>query len=283
MEGSRAGSRKRTCGASNCRELPVVNALWIGQLSPVERLCLRSFSKMGHAVHLYTYDAIDDVPPGITVQDASQILPRSLIFRNELGKGKGSLAGFSDLFRFKLLLDRGGWWVDADIFCLRPFDFEAPYVFGAEGENVASGVIKMPRGCELAERCFELARRVDPSTIIWTELVKILETGVRDLGLMSYVLRSETFSPIHWREIPNYVTARKTFVIPETSHGVHLYNEMWRRKKLDKWRRYSANSVLNILRRHVRIDDLDTELPPSLFARASASLWRSIWPLARAA
>ena len=92
------------------------------------------------------------MPNNPALQDAAQILPRSHIFHNQRGKGKGSLAGFSDLFRYKLLLDRGGWWVDADIFCLRPFVFEAPYVFGAEGESVASGVIKMPRGCELAER-----------------------------------------------------------------------------------------------------------------------------------
>src|SRR5206468_3047474 len=94
-------------------------------------------------------------------------------------KGKGSLAAFSDLFRYRLLLDQGGWWVDADVFCLKPFDFTAPYVFGAEVKPVASGIIKMPRGCALAERCYELARRVDPQTIVWNELVNILECAVR--------------------------------------------------------------------------------------------------------
>ena len=126
-------------------DLPTINALWIGQLSPVERLCLGSFATQGHPVHLYAYDEIENLPEGVTIQDATQILPRELIFTNQLGKGKGSLAAFSDLFRFKLLLDRGGWWVDADIFCLKPFHFTAPYVFGFEANNVASGVIRMPR------------------------------------------------------------------------------------------------------------------------------------------
>jgi hypothetical protein len=139
--------------------LPVINALWIGQLSPLEQLCLKSFVARGHSVHLYTYDPIENVPQGVTLQDAAQILPPSQIFRNRLGKGKGSVAAFSDLFRYKLLLDKGGWWVDADVFCLKPFDFAAPYVFGAEDKPVASGIIKMPRGCLLAEMCYESARR----------------------------------------------------------------------------------------------------------------------------
>src|SRR5262245_15998828 len=93
--------------------LPIVNALWIGQLSPLERLCLSSFFAQGHSVHLYTYDAIEKVPQGVTLRDAATVLPSSQVFRNRLGKGKGSLAAFSDLFRYKLLLDEGGWWVDA--------------------------------------------------------------------------------------------------------------------------------------------------------------------------
>src|SRR5262249_4520867 len=159
--------------ASTNGQLPAINALWIGQLSPVERLCLGSFAAQGHPVHLYAYDPIDNLPAGVTIQDATQILPREMIFKNQLGKGKGSLAAFSDLFRFKLMLDRGGWWVDADIFCLKPFDFTSPYVFGFEGTGVASGAIKMPRGCKLAQRCFDLASRVDPSTILWIQLLNI--------------------------------------------------------------------------------------------------------------
>jgi hypothetical protein len=223
-----------TAGLSSSA-LPIINALWIGQLSPVEHLCLGSFAAQGHPVHLYAYDPIDNLPTGVTIQDAGEILPRELIFKNQLGKGKGSLAAFSDLFRFKLMLDRGGLWVDADIFCLKPFDFTAPYVFGFEGTSVASGVIKMPRGCDLAERCFGLASRVDPAT------------------------------------------GRKTFTVPDNSHAVHLYNEMWRRHHLDKHRLYPANSVLNVLRRHAGIETLDTELPPSILSLTTRRIAQTLF------
>ncbi len=43
---------------------------------------------------------------------------------------------------------------------------------------------------------------------------------------MGYVLPAKTFSPIVWRDVPDYVLGRKNFVLSETSYAVHLYNEM---------------------------------------------------------
>jgi hypothetical protein len=271
--------------ACDSRSLPIINGLWIGQLSPVEQLCLRSFVAGGHSVHLYTYEPIQNVPQGVTLRDASQILPASQVFHNRLGKGKGSLAAFSDLFRYKLLLDKGGWWVDADVFCLKPFDFAAPYVFGAEDKPVASGVLKMPTGSLLAERCYESARRVDPKTIVWNELVDILERNVRDLNLMNYVLPEETFSPISWRDVPDYVKGRKHFVPKSQSYAVHLYNEMWRRNELSKWSRYPSTSVLNVLYRYAERGEGTKYMAPSS-GPATPSLLatlRRYWPLRKVA
>jgi len=59
---------------------------------------------------------------------------------------------------------------------------------------------------------------------------------------MNYVLPPETFSPIAWQNVPDYILGRRTFHPSRKSFGVHLYNEMWRRNRLDKWRQYPANS-----------------------------------------
>lgn len=264
--------------------LPVINGLWIGQLSPLEKRCLKSFVAHGHPYHLYTYEPIDDVPQGVILQDAGQILPHSLIFRNQNGKGKGSLAAFSDLFRYKLLLDRGGWWVDTDVFCLKPFDFTAPYVFGAEDKPVASGVLKLPRGCELARRCYERAVQIDPATIVWNELVALLERGVRELGLMGYVLPARTFSPIVWRDVPDCVQGRKKFVPSRRSYAVHLYNEMWRRNGLDKSGPYPPGSIINVLCRLAGIEEDGhgaATLP--MTPPRQPSRFKRYWPFRRAA
>ena len=267
--------------------LPVINGLWIGQLTPLERLCLRSFVAQGHPYHLYTYDQIENVPPGVTLQDASQILPQSQIFRNARGQGKGSLAAFSDLFRYKLLLDRGGWWVDTDVFCLKPFDFDAPYVFGAEDKPVATGIIKMPQGSPLAQRCYESACRVNRKKIVWNELAVILEHSVRELNLMSYVLPPEVFSPIVWSEVPEYVRGEKLFVRSPRSHAVHLYNEMWRRNNLDKWGRHPSSSVMNVLCRLTGIEEEEPMERPTVSIETAAprqpGLLKRLWPLRRVA
>ena len=264
--------------------LPVINGLWIGQLSPLEQRCLKSFVAHGHPYHLYTYEPIDNVPDGVVLQDAAQILPQSLIFRNQNGLGKGSLAAFSDLFRYKLLLERGGWWVDTDVFCLKPFDFTAPYVFGSEDKPVASGVLKMPRGSQLAQRCFEMASQIDSATIVWNELVAILERNVRQLKLMRYVLPAKTFSPIVWSDVPDYVRGVKNFVPSRRSYSVHLYNEMWRRNGLDKAGSYPPASVINVLCRLAGIEE-DACEPATLpmTPPRQASFLKRYWPFRRAA
>ncbi len=235
----------------------VVQSLWIGELSPLEWVCMRSFVRCGHEFHLYMYEPASKAPSGVIIKDAREILPPERVFRNQHGSGKGSFAGFSDLFRYHMLLNRGGYWVDMDVFCLRPFDFAAPYVFGAEDKPVATGVIKTPRDCELMRRVCQAADEVDVSALRWTELCEVLTQQVTELDLLKYVLPSEVFSPLVWHEAPAYVVGKKRFVSNSRSRAVHLYHEMWRRNKIDKWVSQGPDSVLEILKRETDLSDMD--------------------------
>ncbi len=190
----------------------VVRSLWIGKLSPLERLCMESFVRQGHEFQVFMYEPATDVPVGVVVRDAAEIVPATRIMPNQLGQGKGSFAAFADLFRYQMLHELGGWWVDMDVFCLQPFTFEAPYVLGAEDKPVANGVIKVPRGCEMMQRICRDARQIDLTTVLWNETGDIVGRAVADLGLMRYVLAAETFSPIVWHELPSYVRGKKRFV-----------------------------------------------------------------------
>ena len=138
----------------------VIQSLWIGPaLSPMERLGINSFLRHGHEFHLYTYTPVGNVPQGVTMRDAREIIPLSLVDYTKFPR----LAIFADLFRYKLLLDKGGWWVDTDTVCMRPFDFPEEYVFSSEvksanrgvsiiGTQVNNGNIKAPAGS--APACF---------------------------------------------------------------------------------------------------------------------------------
>lgn len=47
------------------------------------------------------------------------------------------------MFRYKLILERGGWWVDLDTVCLRPFDLDLEHVFASEPDGtVANGTFR---------------------------------------------------------------------------------------------------------------------------------------------
>src|SRR5205814_1596959 len=60
-----------------------------------------------------------------------------------------------NLFRYKLLLEKGGWWIDADVLCLRPTFPSQNLVFGWEDDRaLGTAVLKFPRGHWLVEKLY---------------------------------------------------------------------------------------------------------------------------------
>jgi hypothetical protein len=108
----------------------LIQGLWIGpRLSRFEYNSIKSYIKQGYEYHLYTYDKVENVPPGVVLKDGNEILNKKYIFHYE-----SSIAPFSDLFRYKLLYERGGVWTDCDIICVKrlPYDVQHKYIFVAE-------------------------------------------------------------------------------------------------------------------------------------------------------
>src|SRR6476660_7068055 len=99
----------------------VFQGFWHGPpLGPLRQACLNSFVRMGHRFELYTYGPLP-VPAGVVLKEAEKIIPLAEVFYYENPRtGSKDLGPFSDLFRFKLLSERGGWWSDVDTICLSP-------------------------------------------------------------------------------------------------------------------------------------------------------------------
>ena len=127
----------------------IIQSLWIGEeISVIEKLCMASFVANGHEFHLYTYSNLEGVPDGVIIKDANIILPESQIFTY----CNGSYAGFADWFRWELLLKCGNFYVDMDMICLKPFDFQDDIVFGKEDVTLSCpAVIKFPKGHYLSK------------------------------------------------------------------------------------------------------------------------------------
>lgn len=129
--------------------LPSIASLWIGSdLTWLEELCLKSFVDHGHEVVLYCYEPIGNVPDGVTLADASEILPSEGIIRH---KRTGSPAYHADLFRLHLMQKTDHIWVDTDAYCHQPFVLpEHGHLHGYTGLRGASlinnGVLRLPRG-----------------------------------------------------------------------------------------------------------------------------------------
>ncbi|WP_371056100.1 hypothetical protein [Rhodosalinus sp. K401] len=123
--------------------LPEIASLWIGgRLSWLEQLCLKSFADAGHHVTLYSYAPVGNLPPGVHPGNAAEIFPGEPMLRHAR---TGSPAIHADLWRLHLLRNTRKIWVDADMYCHRPFDFETPHVFGWEKEGlVCNAVLGLP-------------------------------------------------------------------------------------------------------------------------------------------
>jgi mannosyltransferase OCH1-like enzyme len=208
----------------------------------MERLCIRSFLANGHEFHLFVYDEVADVPPGTKIHRADEILDRSRIFTYA---GNGSVAGFANMFRYKLLLDRGGWWVDLDTVCLRPFDCSGEYVFASEpagdGEVLTNAILKSEAGSPFLEYVWRVCLEKDPSKLVWGETgPRLVADAVRRLGLERFTKPAKTFCPVSYRDWRSLITPSAISEFETDTLAVHLWHEMWRRAQADKDASYPA-------------------------------------------
>ena len=204
----------------------------------MEQLSISSFLKNGHDYHLYVYDKIEDIPNGTTIKDGNEILEDSKIFSYKTGAGKNSFSAFSNFFRYKLLLDRGGWWADSDMICLQPLDFKSDYVFSTEHyngvEQITSGLIKTPPNSDVINYAWDICQTKDPNKIVWGEVgPRLVAEAVEKLSLQEHAQPHQTFMPLGfemWMQLlmPNLNMEFKN------SYTIHLWNEMWRRSGMDK-------------------------------------------------
>lgn len=104
-----------------------VSFFWDNQpISKLELLTLRSFCNYSNDVSIFTYNTkiFKDFNQSIRIVDANEIISEDLKFYYA-GNGNcpnSSIVGFSDIFRYKLLHQVGGWYCDMDTACIEQVD-----------------------------------------------------------------------------------------------------------------------------------------------------------------
>ncbi|MGR6979846.1 glycosyltransferase [Testudinibacter sp. P27/CKL/0425] len=245
-----------------------VQMLWIGDsISRLEYLCMQSFIANGHPVHLYIYRPIKNLPKKVICFDANEIVPENKIFRH-----KGSYAGFSDFFRWKLLIEKGGYYCDTDMLCIHPLNFDEPNIVGMESHNsVNAAFIRLSPNHPLALEMLDCAlnpnkikpydtRRLkrkkllkkitfDNNQIGWGETAgpRALTRAIQYMGINSNVsLKDFTyFYPIDCGNFNSlFNTTLSNEKLYKNTHTVHLWNEMLRRGGIDKENPFDPNSLI---------------------------------------
>ena len=230
----------------------IIQGLWVGsELSVMEQLSIASFLRNGHEYQLYVYEDVKNIPFGTTIKDGNEILPASRIFQY---KQQASYAGFSNFFRYKLVLERGGWWVDTDTICLKPFDFESEYVFSSEfamGEEfINSGIFKAPAGSDVMSYAWRVCETKDPKAIVWGETgPRLMAAAVREFSLERYKQSAEVFCPIGYADWHKVLEPEAELRLSERTYAIHLWNERWRAAGQDKNASYSDDCLYESLKK----------------------------------
>ena len=131
--------------------LPDVVTFWQGPLDRLRHTCLRSQVAAGHKVTIYSFDPICGLPDGVANADAEAVLPHSFSERLRPAQPDGSWLDwttlqFSDFFRMRLMAQRAGLWLDADILLLRPVQIDPakPFFAWERPRQLGNSVLYLP-------------------------------------------------------------------------------------------------------------------------------------------
>ncbi len=244
-----------------------------GGLSKLEKLSIQSYLDNGHEFHLYIYDDVEGIPEGVVVKDGNEVLDQSNVYKDR----RGSYAAFSDWFRYEMLAKKSGFWVDTDTVCIRPFSFEEKFIVGKEdAEHVCGAVLGFPKDhgvvFSMLNACREFPK-IKPWDNKKEQRLKILN-GLFRLGrkhagfgamggpkvltrvLHHFDLFREAkpftyFYPIYpknWDSIFDSTFAGGIGMF-ENTYCIHLWNEMHRRKGMDKNATFASDSLFEQLKR----------------------------------
>jgi hypothetical protein len=202
------------------------------ELSPLEYLCIKSFLAHGHGFALYSYGEVENVPEGCVVEAAADILPEDSVFTYGSGFAAGSVSAFANLFRYKLLHDRGGFWVDADTLCLTSDIRDTRYVFAKQDdETYANGNLKAPKGSPLTATALARAQEYGSDVAFAANGPLLITKVISELGLEGEAWETNDLYPLHWRDAFAVLDPERNAEIEDLIRGstfLHLWNQIFR-------------------------------------------------------
>lgn len=251
----------------------IVRSLWVGPpLTQLEWVSLASFVRHGARFELFTDDLSRKVPAGVVLRDSRELLGSTVPrYGPRAGSGAGSYALAGNVARLTCLLRHGGWWVDTDVVCLRPFtSIEQEICAGWEvqGHTANVAVIRMPPGHAATRSLLRRAKYswfgspweswwqrlrfllrnpgtlINPYNVPWgsSSGPGALTACLDYYHLRQYIVDVPWFYPIRWQDWAQVLTltTEQFESLRGNSYALHLWSEMYRRGGVDKNRAFSA-------------------------------------------
>jgi glycosyl transferase-like sugar-binding protein len=217
-----------------------IEGLWIGsRLGELQIISLRSFLEKGYSYVLWAYNDLENVPAGVEVRDARDIISYEVYARwfLEQPEKKHTKQTFANYFRYMLKYMHGGWWMDMDCVCVKPFNFESEYVLtGIEAVsrrelrdypyNIINGVFKVPyKSLFLKDILDEISEDAQkgkyPDFGVWGTV--IFTKSVFRHGLQKFKTKHNVFCP-HPFSLAQQLYTDASLDIPDWAYTVHFYN-----------------------------------------------------------
>ena len=189
--------------------------LWITlnnekELPILAHLSLKSMLLCGHEVILYTYSHLENIPKGVKVLDANEIIDKSKIFLST--EGHKTYSGFADLFRLHRLYKYGGTWLDLDVLLIRNINdkydddilicSEPTFRFYLHPNN---GLLRFPQQDPFIKHMLHHAESADKNTTFGQNGPKLITETLKNFPDYNQYLK--TFNIYHilgWKYLDDY-------------------------------------------------------------------------------
>lgn len=237
----------------------VVNSCWFGNsLGEMELLTINSYVDNGHIFRLWTYnDVTQPLPNGVVIGNASEIIDREQLFalagKDTHPQQNTKYLWLAKIFQFKFLYEKGGWWTDMDVTCLKKMQFKRPYFFKSHHHSkVTTDVIKCPPKTEFPARCYDdIVRQLQLAPGDIFSVNRILRKHITELDLGSYI-EHDVSNHDRWEETESYLTCVRP--IPIGWNFIHWQITEWGNQKL-YYLSNLENSVLGKLMKQYSADN----------------------------
>ncbi|MBZ9668700.1 glycosyltransferase [Mesorhizobium sp. ES1-3] len=228
--------------ASDDTALPQINCFYQVMSDKAEHRTLiaatTSMRAAGHPVRVWSYapeKLAFLVPHGVEVRNADDVMPRALFERIVSGS---EIRYFSDIFRYALLYEHGGLWMDSDVILLRPFPFRGDHFFNLQwrgshrGHFICGNVIyakpyshHLRALYELSIERFHTAHGKEFGDI-GPKLLSDYIASDAGAELREWVFSPMFFNTIDWNEIDRFekpIAELADYLNDDRVFGIHLW------------------------------------------------------------